>query len=191
MHFRASIIVVYNKVSRSEAIGKELLEAIREGDECAFEIFFRMERNNLVHFISHYAIETEQAEDIAQDTLIKIWETREHLNVNGNLRALAFTIARNKTLDFLRSRTDMESLDACAYLEDESLDAQINALELSRLIERTFDSLPEKIRGTFLLSREKGLTNRQIADREHISVKAIEYRISTALRSFRKIKESF
>jgi len=180
-----------HKNHNPEILGKEILEAIREGDECAFEVFYRMERNNLVHFISHYAVLLPQAEDIAQDTLLKIWETRETLNPSGNLRALTYTIARNRTLDYLRKKTDTLSLDACAYLEDDSLDAQINALDLARLIEKTFDSLPEKIRGTFILSRQAGLTNREIAEKEHISVKTIEYRISAALKSFRKIKESF
>lgn len=178
-------------VQKSNLLGKELLVAIKEGDECAFELFYRMERNNLVHFVSNYAISKEQSEDIAQESLLKIWETKDNLNVDGNVRALVFTIARNKALDYLRTKSDTESLDACAYLEDESLDAQINALDLARLIEKTFDQLPEKTRNTFLMSRREGLSNMEIAKREHVSVKAIEYRISQALKNFRKIKESF
>lgn len=185
----SKLVVV--SVQRSNLLGKELLVAIKEGDECAFELFYRMERNNLVHFIGSYAIDRQQAEDIAQESLLKIWETKEHLNVDGNIRALTFTIARNKALDFLRAKTDMESLDACAYLEDESLDAQINALDLARLIEKTFDKLPEKTRNTFLMSRREGLSNSEIARKERVSVKAVEYRISQALKNFKKIKESF
>ncbi|MBQ0043702.1 MAG: RNA polymerase sigma-70 factor, partial [Bacteroidales bacterium] len=50
---------------------------------------------------------------------------------------------------------------------------------------------PEKTRNTFLMSRRDGLSNREIARKEKVSVKAIEYRISQALKNFRKIKESF
>ena len=183
-------VVVYSSPS-SYSIVKELLVGIKEGDESAFEVFYQMEHNNILHFVSHYAVPQDQAEDIAQETLLKIWETREHLNINGNLRALAYTIARNRTLDYLRSKTDVESLDACAYLEDDSMDSQINALDLERLVRNTFAKLPEKTRNTFLFSRRDGLTNAQIAENEHVSIKAIEYRISNALRSLRKIKESF
>lgn len=174
----------------ADNIGKELLVAIKDGDTSAFEAFYRMERNNLVHFVSQYSVPAATAEDIAQETLMKIWETRSRLDAEGNLRALTFTIARNKTLDYLRTRVDSTSLDACSNLEDESLDSLINALDLTSLVVKTFESLPAKTRITFLMSRHKGLTYREIARKEKISTKAVEHRISSALKSLKKIKES-
>ncbi|MCF0177423.1 MAG: sigma-70 family RNA polymerase sigma factor [Bacteroidales bacterium] len=168
------------------AISRELVVAICEGNQSAFEAFYMMEYNNLLHFANAYIKDDKVAEDIAQETLIKLWQTRENLNPDGNIRALAFTIAKNMSLDFLRKKNDAMSLDACLYLEDNSLDVMINTLDLDKLVKKTFMSLPEKVRQTFLLSRHNRLTNKDIAEREHVSIKAIEYRISSALKVFRK-----
>ena len=165
--------------------------AISEGDSCAFEAFYRMEYNNLLHFARSYTKEESVSEDIAQETLMRVWQTRENLNPDGNIRALAFTIAKNLSLDYLRKRNDNISIDSCIYLEDNSLDVLINTLDLERLVEKTFLNLPEKIRRTFFMSRHKGLTNKEIAERENVTVKAVEYRITTALKVFKKLGKSF
>ena len=175
----------------SRAIGRELVAAIGEGDRCAFEAFYRMEYNNLLHFAKSYTREETVSEDIAQETLLRIWQARETLNPDGNIRALAFTIARNIALDFLRKKADTISVDTCVYLEDNSMDVLINSLDLEKLVAKTFNDLPDKIRRTFFLSRQKGLSNKEIAQHEKVTVKAVEYRIAVALRAFRKLGKNF
>ena len=166
-----------------------LTKAIGEGNRYAFEAFYRMEHDNLVHFVSGYSRDKSLAEDIVQDTFLRIWQRRFTLDPDGNPRALAFTIARNLILDTLRSRKDTVSIEACRCLEDSSLDSLIEALDLAALIGKTIDKLPAKIRRTFLLSRESGLRNKEIAEKEKVSVKAVEYRISTALKKLYPIKK--
>ena len=174
----------------SNTLVNHLLEGIREGDQACFEVFYRMERNNLVHFINSYVKDRSRSEDIAQDALLRLWERRRSLNDGGNVRALGVTTARNLAVDYLRRKTDAESLEACLCLEDESVDGLIEALDLASLLGKTFSSLPEKLRETFIQSRAGGLTNREIALNEKVSIKAIEYRISAVLRSFKKITNS-
>lgn len=174
----------------SNTLVNHLLEGIREGDQACFEVFYRMERNNLVHFINSYVKDRSRSEDIAQDALLRLWERRRSLRDGGNIRALVFTTARNMAIDYLRRKTDTDSLEACLCLEDESVDGLIEALDLASLLGKTFSSLPEKLRETFIQSRAGGLTNREIALNEKVSIKAIEYRISAVLRSFKKITNS-
>ena len=52
--------------------GTKLALAIKSGDERALEVFFRMEYNNLVHFINSYITDSSAAEDIVQDTFITL-----------------------------------------------------------------------------------------------------------------------
>ena len=174
----------------SNMLVNHLLEGIREGDKACFEVFYRMEMNNLVHFVNSYIKDMSRSEDIAQDALLRLWERRLSLKTGGNIRALVFTTARNMAIDYLRRKTDTESLEACLCLEDESVDGLIEALDLASLLGKTFSSLPEKLRETFLHSRYEGLTNKEIAIKEKVSIKAIEYRISAVLRSFKKITNS-
>ena len=159
-----------------------LTEQIRRGDHSAFELFYRMEFLNLVHFAGSYLKDEENAKDIAQEALAALWEHRRSLDEGKNIRAYVFTIARNKTLDELRAQNAPE----LEYLEDNSVDEYISRLELTRLIKNVWGNLPPKISKTFALSRSEGLKNREIAQREGISEKAVEYRMRVALEKFRK-----
>lgn len=156
-----------------------------------FELFYRMEFLNLVHFAGAYLHDEQKARDIAQDSLLALWENRSGIDPERNIRALVFTIARNKTLNYLRSSCVFTKMDdaneAIALLEDSSLDGLIDALDLEQLVRKEWASLPEKTRKTFVMSRFFGLKNREISRQEGVSEKAIEYRIGSALKKFRKL----
>lgn len=169
----------------------ELVNKIRIGNHDAFELFYRMEYLNLVHFADSYLHNKDKARDIAQETMLAVWENRQHLNPEKNIRSLVFTIARNKTLNQLRQNkvlfSSEETENALALLEDRSVEDNIHALELSNLIKKEWDMLPEKARETFSMSREDGLKNREIAEKEGVSEKTVEYRMKTALDRFRLV----
>lgn len=154
-----------------------------------------MEFLNLVHFTNSYLKDEEKARDISQETLLALWKNRRMLDPQRNIRSFVFTIARNKTLNEIRRRklfAPSAGLDeSLALLEDPSVDERIHALELSALIEKVWNSLPHPIGTTFSMSREEGLKNREIAVREGISEKAVEYRIKVALQQFRKLFKDF
>lgn len=154
-----------------------------------------MEFLNLVHFAGSYLQDRGKAEDIAQETLASLWEHRKALDPGRNVRALLFTIARNKTLDELHRRKffDLQPLaeDYITLLQDNSVEEYISGLELSSLLKKVWDSLPAKIADTFSTSRHDGLKNKEIALRDGISEKTVEYRIRRALKEFKKILKHF
>ena len=168
-----------------------LVDRIRGGDHGAYELFYRMEYLNLVHFADSYLHNKDKARDIAQETMLAVWENHKNLNPEKNIRSLVFTIARNKTLNQLRQNkvlfSSEETENALALLEDRSVEDNIHALELSNLIKKEWDMLPEKARETFSMSREDGLKNREIAEKEGVSEKTVEYRMKTALDRFRLV----
>ena len=150
-----------------------------------------MEFLNLVHFADSYLHDKERARDIAQETLLALWENRQRLQPERNIRSFVFTIARNKTLNELRHRkllapTGLED-EALDLLGDHSVEEQIDALDLTVLIRKVWEKFPKDIGRTFSMSREEGLRNREIAAREGISEKAVEYRIRVALGRFREL----
>jgi len=167
---------------------EHILLGIREGDHRVYELFYRMEFLNLVHFVNAYLQDQERSRDISQETLLALWENRALLTPGRNLRAFVFTIAKNKTLNELRSRKHLapalqESLE---LLEDRSVEEYIEALDLNKLIAKVWDSLPENMRQTFL-DRQEGLKNREIAAREGVSEKTVEYRLKAVRERFRAI----
>lgn len=172
----------------TELLANSLAEDIREGDKDAFELFYRMEYANILHFVRSYLGDVESSEDVAQNTFMQLWAKRESIDVSRNLRAFVFTIARNNAISLLRTRARMGRYEDKVNLEafcHESVTDQINALSLKDLIEQTYQKLPDHIQQSFRMSRYEGMTNREIATAKGLSEKAIEYHMKIALRLFR------
>lgn len=177
----------------SSQSSRTLVSDIRSGNRQAFEWFYRMEYHNLRHFVGSYLHDSSKAEDLVQETFCALWENRGNLDPEKNLRALVFTMARNRTLNELKSRkiyggsNQPEVLEEAVHLlEDASADKLIEALDLDRLIAATLESMPPKAREYFTQSREEGLKNKEIAAEKGVSVKTVEYHIHVALEFLRK-----
>lgn len=175
-----------------------LAEDIKNGSQPSFEIFFRLEFDNVTHFIDSYIHDRPQAEDIAQETFCAVWDKRATIDPSKNFRAFVFRIARNKTINSLRTKgpssTDRRSsleIDANVMaLCDESMDGIIEGLELGKLIQDVYNNLPASAKDSFIMSRKFGMTNKEIAEKEGLTVKAVEYHIKISLRMFKeKLKD--
>ena len=174
--------------------GREITEAIRAGSRDIFDSFYRVEFLNVLHFVKRYlGYDDSVAEDIAQESFVSVWQTREKLDSNYSIRTYLYTIARNKTMNHLRDMArakantlaGQEALVNLQALNHESVTEKIDALELQQMIDRIYLTLPDKVVTTFRLSRVDGLTYKEIAEKMNISVKMVEYYISIALKRFR------
>lgn len=169
-------------------------EAIRSGDEKAFGAFLSAEFANVAHFINQYLRDEMLADDIAQESFISLWINRETINPEFNIRSFLFKIARNKSLNLLRTKyysaTDSiakrEVKIAIDSIQSESVSQKIEALDLENLINKTYCDLSETVRESFILSRKYGFTYEEIAKAKGLTVKAVEYHIGQALKAFRK-----
>lgn len=170
------------------------VSAIKHGNEKAFEYFYTTEYHNLKYFVSRYIKEPHLAEDIVQDSFMIIWETRERIDTELNLKSFLFTIAKNKAINILRKKgfNLKDNIDSAENrfltdsLNDEQMLSGIDALDMERTIRNTYKILPNKIRETFILSRKEGLSYKEISEKLGISVKIVEHNISTALKIFKK-----
>ncbi len=189
-------ITIFGKIyyGMADLLREKIIEAIRAGDENVFEMFFKLEYNKVVFFVNQFLKDYSLSKDVAQESFISLWNSRETLNPNLNVRAYLFIIARNKSLNLLRNKlyavSDPQEKRLINLhiltLESDHIESKIDSLELERLIERTYSLLPEQIRKTFIMSRKEGLSYEEIALKRGITVKSVEYQISVALKVFRR-----
>ena len=171
-----------------------LVLAIKSGDSDAFTELFSLEFRNIKFFAYQYLNNMEQAEGVAQETFLSLWINRATLADNSNLKALLLTIAKNKSLNVLRSQVNVkkctleksETLLNIKVLSSSYIESQIDATALAEAIEHAREELPEHIRSSFDLSRLENRTYEEIAKIKGITVKSVEYHISVALKHFRK-----
>lgn len=148
----------------------------------------------MVRFAREYVISSEEAQNIVQDLFLYLWEHREMLQSVSNLDAFLFTLIKNRCIDFYRQKSRMDKLKASLdslqerelYLKMEALaefeESVFSAEDIETLLDNAVESLPEKCKQVFILSRMEGLKHEEIASQLHISVNTVQNHISTALR---------
>lgn len=163
-----------------------------------FNKLFSNYQRIFIRFANTYIQDEETAKDIVVDSLVYYWENRHSLTSNSNIPAYIMEVVKHKSLNFLRNqriREDIEQklwthMDRVRKLKITTLEAcdpeELFNSEAQRLIDETLESLPEKTRTIFILSRYENKTHTEIAKHFNLSTKSIEFHISKALSILRK-----
>jgi RNA polymerase sigma factor (sigma-70 family) len=182
----------------------ELIAAIGRGDERAFEALFRRYVQPLYALALRYLKSHADAEDVAQEVLLKLWERRTTLVVRGSVRAYLYTLARNHAVNTLRGRTRREGGAAAGHgLPD--LDAvagrlavpgmgvapvdperAMTAAEQTAILKAAIGALSPRRREILALRWEHGLSYAEIGSVLGISVRAAEQTHARAVRELRR-----
>lgn len=147
-----------------------------------FDTYYESLRNFAYFKVGDAAL----AEDIVQEAYIKLWAMRDDVR-NETVKALLYKIVGNLALNQLKHRKVVYNFEN-TYDHDsqsEAADSAILTEEFNQELQQVIASIPEKARVVFLLSRIDGLTYDEIAERLDLSVKAIEKRMSEALKIVR------
>jgi RNA polymerase sigma-70 factor (ECF subfamily) len=172
-----------------------LLEEIKKENSDAFEYLFRNYYPRLCGYAARFIDNRIVVEDIIQECFMKIWEKKEILK-SISVSSLLFAMVRNECLDYLKHSVIVEQhrIEYLATIEGEEklyyadflFDPEYATLykELEEQIHLVIDKLPDRCKDVFVLSRFEGMKNREIAEKLHISAKAVENHISKALSVF-------
>lgn len=129
----------------------------------------------------------EEAKNIAQDIFLHLWEHRNRLNTIENLNAYLFILSRNAAFKALKRRYVMVPTDeALNCAGDNKADTDAFLDETLRIIEAVISAMPQRRREIFLMSRQQGMSNDEIAAYCGISKNTVESHITSALANIRK-----
>jgi len=165
----------------------ELVKLLKKGDIAAFNDIYKMYCHKLHRFVLMYLKQDEDAEEIVQEVFVKIWESRSKIDIYASFESFLFTIAYNSTISLLRKR--MSENKSREYLkslqqidsEDQVID-EIRFKELNHQIHSLLEQLTPRQREIFLLSREDGLTHKEIAEKLDISENTVNNHLVTILK---------
>ncbi|NLO00107.1 MAG: RNA polymerase sigma-70 factor [Bacteroidales bacterium] len=165
-----------------------LVHHFSQGKESAFLKLFEMYYPRVREFARRIVKKEDVAENIAQDTFVKIWERREAFSpVKGSIKNFSgylYMIARNSALNHLRRNTRSMRLEENGSYSV-TIDEEYYAKEQELIIKLIVFKMPEKRRKVFLMSRFEGLDNNTIAATLHISKKTVENHLTAALKQIR------
>jgi RNA polymerase sigma-70 factor (ECF subfamily) len=167
----------------------ELAGFLKLGDKAAFtEIYDRY--NGLLYIYACKIVKDEDvAEDLVQELFIYLWNKRQAINFKSSIASYLYSAVRYKFFDLLdKQKVQTDYVQAFQLFLDQGeyvTDNYILEKELSATIEKEIANLPAKMREVFLLSRKEHLSNKEIAERLHISEKTVKNQVSTALKTLK------
>lgn len=168
---------------------RDTLCQLRKGDKSAFEFLYKHYWAKVFNFTKLYVNSVADAEEIVHDVFLKLWENRMLVNEDKNFEGFLFIVTRN--LIFNRARKSFNdsfyNITAIEAAEDSySIEEELEASELSKYIETLILQLSPRCQEVFRLSREQGLTYKEIAERLGLSERTVEHHISDALKFMKK-----
>lgn len=149
-------------------------------------------KDKLYRLSLRITLNPQEAEDVVQDTLIKVWNKRESWDEIESIEAYAMTICRNLSLDHLKLRENQNA--SLEGMEIDRADRSLSPLEqvqqkdnLER-VRQLVDALPEKQRSCMQLRDFEGKTYREIAEILDITEEQVKISI---FRARKAVKEAF
>lgn len=143
-------------------------------------------KDKLFRLALRITLNRQDAEDVVQEALIKIWKNRERWQQLDSIEAWAFTITRNIALDMVKKNEAHRTVE----IDFEPLAANYDHLherERLQLVKNLMDSLPEKQRTAMQLRDFEGKSYKEVADIMQISEEQVKVNIFRA-RQFIKQK---
>lgn len=153
--------------------GKKLFE-----DENDFNVFFKTYYQLVYNYALSHLKNTDVATDIVQDAFIKIWNQKDCLDPTQNIKSYLYTITKNLVHDELRKKVQFfkySNYYKSRFDEGTNSNEERQAYqELESLYLQAINSLPEKRRNIFYLSKVQHFTNHEIAEELKISINTVK-----------------
>jgi len=170
----------------------ELLQQLRDGNQAAFDTVFRLFHPALCFFAKRLAFDLPkgQAEEIVQDTFVKLWERRANFVDLTAVKAFLYITTRNACLNELdkekvRNKKEERYLRTMPELEDAVVEEIIYA-EVLREVAHAIETLPEQCQRIVKMAYEEGLTAKEIAASLNITVSTVNNQKSRGIALLRK-----
>lgn len=152
-----------------------------------FKYIYKQHVSAIRNYIYYRSADAVLTDDITQETFIKLWE-KDFVYEEDKIKSLLYTVANGLFLDHIRKqKLKNEYVEEIKFHLKNQVESTEETEVLKQKCEKALVNLSEKERIVFLMSRKDELKYSEIAERLEISVKAIEKRMSNALRKLKLI----
>ncbi|HVX01399.1 MAG TPA: RNA polymerase sigma-70 factor, partial [Candidatus Babeliaceae bacterium] len=166
-----------------------LFTRIAAGDEEAFRTVFHWFNARLHPFVLKVTRSSAAAEDIVQDTFLRLWLHRGEVARMHRPDAWIYKVASNLAFSYLRKQAaelrKLEKIETAHVEEKNALD-ELSVREWRERLSRAVDQLPPRRQYIYKLCREQGLSYKEVAEQLHISPHTVKNQLISALRTIKE-----
>lgn len=163
-------------------IDYELMESIQGGDMVAFNAIVDRYKDRLMNVIGRMLSSAEEAEDVIQETFVRVYQHRQSFNFEHCFSTWIYTIALNLARNELRKRKKFKHYDITEMQGNESEFAIEMKLpsRLPEVIKSAIATLPEKYKAAFMLRDVQELPYEEVAKILSVPLGTVKSRVNRA-----------
>ncbi len=178
---------------------QKLVSGLKNGDLGAYEELYKKFYVYLCFVARHIIKSHPDAEEIVSDVFVKLWKSRERIEITSSVKAYLIRAVQNTSLNYIEQnalrlkstgKLDTSDLKALAWDSDYPL-GHLFEKELQTILSGSINELPESCREIFLLSRDKDLKYSEISKRLNISVNTVKTQLKIALSRLREAVRNY
>ena len=178
----------------SPASDARLVEDARAGDQDAFGQLVQRYERRLLRVIQRFVRDPDLAEDLAQETFLRVYERMDQFDASRRFGPWLFRIGVNATLDFLRRRkrriwASLFTDNGQERWPDPGTDDPRTKIDLHQEVWKVIEKLPEKYRIVLVLRDLEGFSTSEIAAILNRREATIRWRLAEARNRFQEIWE--
>ncbi len=172
-----------------EYTDEQLLSLLKRSNENAFTVIYNR-YNRLLYVLAYkYLKDKDVAKDIVQQIFLKLWEIREILIINVNLKNYLHTMLKNYTLNEIRNNLtalekNYEMAQSPIEYENEIL-SRLEEKEQMIALYHAINGLPEQKKIVCLYKLQGNLSNQEIAKKMQISIPTVKTHYAQAIKILR------
>jgi RNA polymerase sigma-70 factor (family 1) len=178
-----------------EHTDSELITRWTNGDKHAFELLYKKHSVQLLQIALIKSGNRENAEELVQETFISLFQQKGKIEASTSIPAYLYVILKHKLINFYRKELVRQKYADYITARNESVSLSphfhLETKELEEKLKSEIEKLPPQCRMVFKLSREGGLSDKEIAAEMNISVNTVEQHKRKALRDLRTSLSQF
>ncbi len=170
---------------------QDIIKGLREDSSECFRLLYDRWVSVLYHYVLSLIKSEAAAQDVVQDTFVKLWERRKSLDPAHSVKAYLFTISYHDVVsEFRRQARNPAMMDFVAWRNaagsSDSADTRLNFDEFCDRLGKAKAKLTPRQREIFELRNEFDLKPREIEERLGLSNQTVRNQLATAVRIVRK-----
>jgi RNA polymerase sigma-70 factor (ECF subfamily) len=165
-----------------------LIEQAKNGNREAFNQIVLSNYQGVINVIYRLSGSMPLAEDVAQETFIRVWQKLHTYQPTGSFRSWLYRIATNAGLDALRREQDTQEIASLPLASNNpSVEQVVERQEQAALVREAILSLPTASRSVLILREYEGLSYQEISDALDIPLGTVMSRLNYARNALKKI----